>query len=382
MACDLVRKLVCVLVVVLTLGFEVFAQPQVPGYFIFGDSLVDNGNNNNIASLAMANYLPYGIDFPSGPTGRFSNGKTTIDAISELLGFPNYIPPFAKARGRDVLQGVNYASAAAGIRTKQGGRTPFSGQFRNYQTTVTQITSILGSAQAAADHLSRCIFSIGLGSNDYLNNYFMPLVYSSSRRYTPDQWADLLIQQYSQNLRTIYNYGARKFVLIGVGQVGCSPSVLAQRSPDGKTCVAEVNNANKIFNTKLKSLVDQYNSNFTDAKFIYIDAYGIFNDLLTKPASYGTDPNSLLQEIERLLYMFRSCNGLKVTNAGCCGVGRNTGQITCLPLQTPCSNRKEYLFWDAFHPTEAANTVVARRSYTAQSSSDAYPFDISRLAQL
>ncbi|CAM8878507.1 unnamed protein product [Rhodiola kirilowii] len=333
---------------------------KVPGYFIFGDSLVDNGNNNNIASLAMANYLPYGIDFPSGPTGRFSNGKTTIDAISELLGFPNYIPPFAKARGRDVLQGVNYASAAAGIRTKQGGRTPFSGQVRNYQTTVTRITSILGSAQAAADHLSRCIFSIGLGSNDYLNNYFMPLVYSSSRRYTPDQWDDLLIQQYSQNLRTIYNYGARKFVLIGVGQVGCSPSVLSQRSPDGKTCVAEVNNANKIFNTKLKSLVDQYNSNFTYAKFIYIDAYGIFNDLLTKPGSYG----------------------LKVTNAICCGVGRNNGQITCLPLQTPCSNRKEYLFWDAFHPTEAANTVVARRSYTAQSSSDAYPFDISRLAQL
>ncbi|CAM8890736.1 unnamed protein product [Rhodiola kirilowii] len=364
MACVLVRKLVCVLVVVLTLGFEGFAQPQVPGYFIFGDSLVDNGNNNNIASLAMANYLPYGIDFPSGPTGRFSNGKTTVDVISELLGFPNYIPPFPKARGRDVLQGVNYASAAAGIRDETGqqlgGRTPFSGQVRNYQTTVTQITSILGSAQAAADHLSRCIFSISLGSNDYLNNYFMPLVYSSSRRYTPDQWADLLIQQYSQNLRTIYNYGARKFVLIGVGQVGCSPSVLAQRSPDGKTCVAEVNNANKIFNTKLKSLVDQYNSNFTDAKFIYIDAYGIFNDLLTKPASYG----------------------LKVTNAGCCGVGRNNGQITCLPLQTPCSNRKEYLFWDAFHPTEAANTVVARRSYIAQSSSDAYPFDISRLAQL
>ncbi|CAM8885795.1 unnamed protein product [Rhodiola kirilowii] len=335
MACDLVRKLVCVLVVVLTLGFEVFAQPQVPGYFIFGDSLVDNGNNNNIASLAMANYLPYGIDFPSGPTGRFSNGKTTIDAISELLGFPNYIPPFAKARGRDVLQGVNYASAAAGIRTKQANN--------------------LEEGLHSADNLGTT-----RQHNDYLNNYFMPLVYSSSRRYTPDQWADLLIQQYSQNLRTIYNYGARKFVLIGVGQVGCSPSVLAQRSPDGKTCVAEVNNANKIFNTKLKSLVDQYNSNFTDAKFIYIDAYGIFNDLLTKPASYG----------------------LKVTNAGCCGVGRNTGQITCLPLQTPCSNRKEYLFWDAFHPTEAANTVVARRSYTAQSSSDAYPFDISRLAQL
>lgn len=74
--------------------------------------------------------------------------------------------------------------------------------------------------------------------------------------------------------------------------------------------------------------------------------------------------------------------GFRVTNAGCCGVGRNNGQITCLPGQPPCQNRREYVFWDAFHPTEAANIVIGRRSYSAQSASDAYPFDIRRLAQL
>ena len=71
------------MVVVLWCGV-VEGEPQVPCYFIFGDSLVDNGNNNNIASLARANYLPYGIDFPNGPTGRFSNGKTTVDVIGLL----------------------------------------------------------------------------------------------------------------------------------------------------------------------------------------------------------------------------------------------------------------------------------------------------------
>lgn len=58
-------------------------QSQVPCYFIFGDSLVDNGNNNRLSSLARADYLPYGIDFPRGPTGRFSNGKTTVDVIGK-----------------------------------------------------------------------------------------------------------------------------------------------------------------------------------------------------------------------------------------------------------------------------------------------------------
>lgn len=61
------------------------ADPQVPCYYIFGDSLVDNGNNNAMASLARANYLPYGIDFPDGPSGRFTNGLTTVDVIGMFI---------------------------------------------------------------------------------------------------------------------------------------------------------------------------------------------------------------------------------------------------------------------------------------------------------
>lgn len=340
------------------------AQPQVPCYFIFGDSLVDNGNNNVIRSLARADYLPYGIDFPDGPTGRFSNGKTTVDVIAELLGFDDYIPPYANARGREILGGVNFASAAAGIREETGqqlgGRISFSGQVNNYKNIVQQIVRIIGDENSAADYLSKCIYSIGVGSNDYLNNYFMPQYYSTSRQYTPQQYANVLIQQYTQQLKTLYNYGARKFVLIGVGQIGCSPNALAQNSPDGRTCARNINLANQLFNNKLRSLVDNLNSNTPDAKLIYINAYGIFQDLIDNPFAFG----------------------FRVTNAGCCGVGRNNGQITCLPFQTPCPNRNQYLFWDAFHPSEAANIIVGRRSYRAQRQTDAYPFDIQRLAQL
>jgi hypothetical protein len=58
------------------------AEPEVTAMFIFGDSLIDNGNNNYIASIAKANFLPYGIDFLEGcPTGRFCNGGTTVDFI-------------------------------------------------------------------------------------------------------------------------------------------------------------------------------------------------------------------------------------------------------------------------------------------------------------
>jgi hypothetical protein len=56
-------------------------QEMVPALFIFGDSLIDNGNNNDLPSFAKANYFPYGIDFNGGPTGRFSNGYTMVDEI-------------------------------------------------------------------------------------------------------------------------------------------------------------------------------------------------------------------------------------------------------------------------------------------------------------
>lgn len=89
MGCDIFMKMWVLggllLLLNLSLLGVVIAAPQVPCYFIFGDSLVDNGNNNNIPSAARANYRPYGIDFPQGPTGRFSNGRTTVDVLGELL---------------------------------------------------------------------------------------------------------------------------------------------------------------------------------------------------------------------------------------------------------------------------------------------------------
>ncbi|KAL9261988.1 GDSL esterase/lipase-like protein [Drosera capensis] len=287
-----------------------------------------------------------------------------LNIAAELLGFDNYISPYATASGEDILRGVNYASAAAGIREETGrqlgGRISFSGQVSNYKNTVSQMVNMLGDQDTAVKYLSKCIFSIGLGNNDYLNNYFMPIYYSTGSQYTPDQYADVLLKEYSQQIEIMYKYGARKFVLIGVGQIGCSPNELANNSPDGRTCVSRINAANQIFNSKLKSLVDRFNSQLADAHFIYINAYGIFQDMLNDPAAYG----------------------FSVTNAGCCGVGRNNAQITCLPMQLPCPDRNDYLFWDAYHPSEAANIIVGSRSYRAQSSSDTHPYDIEHLARV
>ncbi|XP_031473300.1 GDSL esterase/lipase LTL1-like [Nymphaea colorata] len=93
-------------------------QTAVRALFVFGDSFLDNGNNNYIEDCDLkSNYPPYGVDFPLGPTGRFSNGRNAADILAEHLGIPDYLPVFnnPQNKGDRILHGVNYASAGAGI---------------------------------------------------------------------------------------------------------------------------------------------------------------------------------------------------------------------------------------------------------------------------
>ena len=62
-------------------------QNALAASFVFGDSLVDAGNNNYLQTLSRANSPPNGIDFkPSrgNPTGRFTNGRTIADIVGNL----------------------------------------------------------------------------------------------------------------------------------------------------------------------------------------------------------------------------------------------------------------------------------------------------------
>lgn len=60
--------------------------PRPRAFFVFGDSLVDNGNNNYLLTTARADSPPYGIDsFNHLPSGRFSNGLNIPDVISKPI---------------------------------------------------------------------------------------------------------------------------------------------------------------------------------------------------------------------------------------------------------------------------------------------------------
>ncbi|KAL1560379.1 GDSL esterase/lipase-like isoform X1 [Salvia divinorum] len=301
----------------------VHGKKLVPCYFVFGDSLVDNGNNNDRNTVANANFLPYGIDYPDGPTGRFTNGRNVADFIAEALGFADHIPSFATAKGGDaVVNGTNYASGSAGILSGTGKEfgdvISLDDQLQNHQTTIARCNSMLGSAHAAKSHLGQCLYYVGMGSNDYATYTMNP------DRPSPDQYASLLIDNYSRQLRELYGYGARKVAVFGLGTIGCVPA------------------AHYMYGMLY----------LVGAKFTYIDTFGI---AASKISSF------------------------KYPNLECCTV---TVGGTCVPQGVACPDRAYFAYFDGYHPTEAAAAVLAKRAFAARSPSDAYPFDIQHLVQM
>lgn len=87
-------------------------------------------------------------------------------------------------------------------------------------------------------------------------------------------------------LQRLYNLGARKFVIGGLGLMGCIPSILAQ-SNNG-VCSEEVNQLILPFNTNTKAMINNLSVNLPGARFSYIDIHNMFLDLLANARSYGT----------------------------------------------------------------------------------------------
>ncbi|KAH7330926.1 hypothetical protein KP509_20G008400 [Ceratopteris richardii] len=315
-----------------------------PAFFIFGDSVVDVGNNNFIVSVAHANALPFGIDFPQGPTGRFTNGKTVLDVISELINLP-YPPPYLdpKSKGNAILQGLNYASAAAGYLRSSGfnfiGRIDFDTQIDWFANTVSQVNALLGET-AAKDFLAKSLYATVFGSNDYINNYLLSYA-PINKVYTTDQFKYVVLDKTKQQLRRIYDLGARMIAVSNIGPIGCIPSQLVrQRSVNGE-CSEYVNGLARDFNVGLLGVIQQLNQELPDAQFLYADVYTKIDEYVNNYPKYG----------------------FKSASMACCGRGKYNGQLLCLPFLKACPDRRDYVFFDAFHPCQVVNELLGTALY-------------------
>ncbi|XP_064988098.1 GDSL esterase/lipase At2g23540-like [Musa acuminata AAA Group] len=317
--------------------------------FVFGDSLVDAGNNNYLPSLSKADIRPNGIDFSASggqPTGRYTNGRTIADIIGELLGQENYAQPFLapNTTGRVILNGVNYASGGGGILNGTGkifvNRLGMDVQLDYFNITRQQLDGLLGKAEAKEFLMKKSIFSITIGSNDFLNNYLLPVVSAGERATeTPDSFIDSLIISFRSQLTRLYSLDARKVVVANVGPIGCIPYQKTINKVKDAECVGLPNQLAVQYNSQLRDMLTELNDNLPGAKFVLANVYDLVMELLTNHRSHG----------------------FRTTSYACCGDGgQYQGIIPCGPTSTMCDDRSEYVFWDPYHPSEAANLFFAK----------------------
>ncbi|KAJ6885200.1 hypothetical protein NC652_032023 [Populus alba x Populus x berolinensis] len=233
-------------------------------------------------------------------------------------------------------------------------------QVANFGMTVEQMRRYFrGDNNALTSYLSKCIFYSG---------WEVMIISTTISCLTSTQlamislqvlFAAVLLQDYTRQLTQLYALGARKVIVTAIGQIGCIPYQLARYNGTNSRCNEKINNAISLFNSGLLKLVQNFNNGrLPGAKFVYLDSYKSSNDLSLNGTSLG----------------------FEVIDKGCCGVGRNNGQITCLPLQQTCPDRSKYIYWDAFHPTEVANNLLAKLTYNSQTYT--YPMSIQQLTML
>ncbi|GFP81334.1 GDSL esterase/lipase at1g29670 [Phtheirospermum japonicum] len=334
--------------------------------FVFGSSIVDNGNNNFLANTrARVDYEPYGVDFPGGPSGRFTNSKNIVDILGERLKLRNFIPPFndPSTNGTKILHGVNYASGGSGILDDTGAIAgnviSLNQQIRNFETvSLPDLKQQLGekSTKIVSDEF---LFVVGSGGNDYSFNYFVSLVYSN---VTLEAFTANLTNTLSNQLKRLYNSGARKFVLMAINPNGCSPMATA-RVPMNNGCVESLNRAAQMFNVQLKSLVDDIRPQMPGSNLVFVNAYKVIIDILRFPRLRG----------------FRNANSTccEVTPISQGGTG-----VLCRRGGSVCPNRNEYVYFDGLHPTEAVNVVIANKAFASILRDEVYPFNVRKLSEI
>ncbi|XP_042514355.1 GDSL esterase/lipase 7-like [Macadamia integrifolia] len=335
------------------------SSPLAPALYIFGDSLTDSGNNNNLHTLAKANYKPYGMDFPDGPTGRFTNGKTLVDFLAQFLGLP-LVPPYlglSVDQKFKTITGMNYASGSAGILLETGSamgvNSALQVQIELFQETVNlYLPKNFKTKDELLQYLSKSIFIVDIGSNDYVNNYLRPAQYTSSHLYSPDQFASLLLKEFKQHLQDLYNLGAKKFLVFNLAPVGCTPAIKI-RNNITSGCAEDVNQLVSLYNMDFHSLLQELRTSLHGSTFVEGDMYATINSN-RNPSEYGF------------------ANGNR-----CCITSNETNQ--CLRDGPTCLDSSTHIYWDEFHPTQQANLLLAIECF--YSTTPCTPINVLQLAK-
>ncbi|WVZ80705.1 hypothetical protein U9M48_028162 [Paspalum notatum var. saurae] len=321
-------------------GVASAGEQKISSIFLFGDSIVDPGNNNNRFTEAKANFPPYGRDFPGGvATGRFSNGLVPGDLLASKLGIKELLPPFLSddLELKDLLSGVAFACGGSGydpLTSKLATTLSSTDQLELFNDYKKKLTALVGEEEMTRV-ISEGVFLTVMGANDIVNNYFtLPL---RRHEYDLPSYVDFLVSSAINFTKSLNDMGAKRIGFVGVPPLGCCPSQITLAGSPSRQCEPLRNEASELFNSRISTEIERLNAERSafGSTIVYFDIYYNLLDLIQNPALYG----------------------FKEVSEGCCGSTVLNAAIF-IAYHSACPNAIDYIFWDGFHPTQKAYNIV------------------------
>lgn len=287
------------------------AQMSFDRIVVFGTSLSDPGNA--YALIGWFNTPPYDTldEFlvPDAPYARgghhFSNGATWVEQYARSLDLAETTRPALMA-----TDGTASNYAVGGARAREDGI--------NFNI-ATQVQFFLVDFPATP---SNALYVIEMGSNDIRDALLVDP--------TPPGPAALLaeaLEAITSAITTLYNAGARQFLILNVADISLTPAVLRMEViMPGTAAYAQLLSIS--FNEELSILLDSLESSLPKIKISRLDIFAKMNDIADDPAGFG----------------------LTETEEACI-----TPNIAPFTRRSP----DEYLFWDGVHPTRATHGIIA-----------------------
>ncbi|KAL5200623.1 hypothetical protein ABZP36_021826 [Zizania latifolia] len=315
---------------------------SAPALIVFGDSIVDPGNNNGINTIIKADFPPYGHDFGQShrPTGRFCNGRIPTDFIASRLGIKELLPAYLSPdlETQDLLTGVSFASGGTGfdpLTPTLASVISMTDQLSMFEQYKERVRAAAGDARVA-EMLNKGIFAICAGSDDVANTYF---TMRARPHYDHASYAALLVHHAAAFVEDLIQAGgARRVAFIGMPPIGCVPSQRTMSGGSERGCSAGHNEIAVAYNAGLSRRMEELGRRYPGTRLVFMDIYGFLMDMMMRPHAYGFAESTM----------------------GCCGTGLLEVSVLCNGVTSAvCDPVSDYLFWDSYHPTEKAYKILA-----------------------
>ncbi|CAN5806325.1 SGNH/GDSL hydrolase family protein [soil metagenome] len=295
---------------------------------VFGDSLSDTGNDfAYTSSQGMTPAIPPSVSpYATYSAGHFTNGAVAVEYLWRLLARDRDAVITPSVTESDPTRKRAVSFAFGGSASGRSNPTPSGFLVPGVLGQVEQFAATLRDHKKAAPN---ALYVVWTGSNDYIQG-----ITSSP---------DVVVGNIADAIRSLYELGARDFLVPNLPDMGLSPLMRAQGLGPQFTQLTQAHNA--LLNATLNSLA----ASLPKAKLVKVNVYALGQALVNSGA--------VIAELPAIEFLSPG------TGAVDC-LFRNPA--TCVDVPMPAA-LPPFLFWDVLHPTTQVHAAIGAAMFVALS---------------